>query len=793
MTKWLVRGGAIVLGALAPWALSPAEAHLLVFKDGFVLQGQLKRGMEPLSDPGGAHFAVPTPGGFYTVDDGVRSIIFSPSQLQDVMRDDQRLAVKPISLVGPTPRSIGLPLPTPWTIEAFDPWTKWARTIRLDTAKGKLDISQRVTLLTPQRVRVDAVGIDWIAYYKTRELGTDTLRTLLHQYYAKSKESEPDKRLSTIRFLIQGGYADDAEHELTSLVMDLPDQKDKAEPLLKVVKEMQAAEFIEGIERARKVGQYGEVRERLVRFAKLGLAPYAEEKLLVQLQDLKNKQQEADDKLKKARHSLAELTQQSTRPRRAFFGEATSAIASELGIDTLGRLELFLRQAPSHQRELKEGRKPTQTTDQLLSLAVSSWVLGEGAAETNEAMAQRLWLTRKFLLEYLKTEDARARKELLTTFLASQPVGLDEIARIIRTLPPPDPYDKVNTDPFRLPFPGPDGAKGGSYLVQLPPEYHPQRDYPVLFVLHQGDEKPLDMLNRWSELAAQHGYILVAPEWGNGPNPTYSFTANEHAAVVYALRDLRRRFQVDSDRVFLFGYGQGGLMAYDVGLSHPDLFAGVLPMSAAPAFFAAKYGSNAQLLPFYVVNGDRTGTSTKDNRTLFKEWVRWNYPSLYVEYKGRGVEWFGGELQAMFDWMGRKKRARPMRELGRVNSSGGAGEEFKTMRPTDNRFYWLTADDIQANRVNDPGRWLPQLTPATVQANIYSGNQVHVHTRGINQVSVWLGPSMIDFTKPVTLRVNSRQVGPLPLRPSLETLLEDFYQRADRQQLYFARLTAKAG
>jgi len=311
-----------------------------------------------------------------------------------------------------------------------------------------------------------------------------------------------------------------------------------------------------------------------------------------------------------------------------------------------------------------------------------------------------------------------------------------------------------------------------------------------LFVLHQGDEKPLDMLNRWSDLAAQHGYILVAPEWNHGKGVTYGYSPEEHGVVLHALRDLRRRFQVDSDRVFLFGYGQGGLMAYDVGLAHPDLFAGVLPMSAAPSYFPGKYGTNAQFLPFFVVGGDRAGSAVQENRSLFKEWVRWNYASFYVEYRGRGVEWFGGELPTMFEWMGRQKRAHPMRELGRVNFSGGAGEEFKTMRLTDNRFYWLGAE-VQARYVNDSARWNPRMAAATLQANIFSGNQVHLHTTGINQATVWLGPSMIDFTKPVTLRVNNQHVSPIPVHASLETLLEDVYLRGDRQQLYFARVTVK--
>jgi pimeloyl-ACP methyl ester carboxylesterase len=775
----------LFLGAPCGWA------NVLIFKDRFVLEGTTKRSSQPLVDPSsGAHFIVPSEGGFYTITDGVRNTFFSPGQVQEIMSDDPGRPTKPLAYSAPAPRMIGVPLPTPWTIERLDPWERWKRKVILDSSRGRLDIEQRLTLLTPQRARVDGYHVDWVAYYLTRELGVDTLHTLLRQYLDKTKDSEPDKRLQTSKFLIQAGYPDEAEKDLKDLVKDFPDQKDKAEPLTKTVKEMQAQSFIEATERARNVGQYADVRDRLARFPKLGLTPNTSEKLSIRLQALKNKQQEDDEKLKRARHFLENFSRRVPKPDRDWMAEASAAILAELNLDTLPRLEIFLGQAPAHERELQQKQKPAQGTEELLALAVSSWILGGAGGETKPATARELWQTRKFLLEYLKTDSVAVRRKLLASRESSARTGLDEIARMLPFLPPVQPYDRINTAPFRLETSDPDGQGDSTYLVQLPPEYHHYRPYPVLIVLHQGDEKPLDMLNRWSQIAAENGYILVAPEWNGGKGMTYGYSAREHATVLAALRDVRRRFQIDSDRVLLFGYGQGGLMAYDVGLSHPDLFAGVMPMAAAPSYFPGKYATNAQLLPFYVVGGDRTGTASKENRALFKEWVRWNYPSFYVEYKGRGVEWFGGELPRMLDWMSRRKRAHPLRALGRVNYGGGTGEEFRTMRLTDHRFYWLEGE-VQPRHVNDADRWNSRLAPATLQANIFSANQIHLHTTGISQATIWLGPNMIDFTKPVSFRINSSSSGPVPVRATLDTLLEDVYQRGDRQQLYFARLTVK--
>jgi pimeloyl-ACP methyl ester carboxylesterase len=334
-----------------------------------------------------------------------------------------------------------------------------------------------------------------------------------------------------------------------------------------------------------------------------------------------------------------------------------------------------------------------------------------------------------------------------------------------------------------------------TYHLQLPPEYRPTRSYPVLVVLHEGGEKPEDMLRRWAEAAAENGYILAAPEWDKGSLGQYSFTEVEHAAVLATLRDLRRRVQIDTDRVFLFGLGEGGTMAFDVGLAHPDLFAGVIPMGGKPDLFSRVCWRNGQYLPFYVVGGNKAGEVSKSTREQFDNWIIRNYPSLWVDYKGRGVEWFAGEVPYIFDWMRPKQRPFPLQQLGSGGDGNSFGNEFCTMRPGDNRFYWLSTDSIKDRNLNDPVAFKNKVQPATMTARIDAqNNDVFVRVSGLNQVTVWLGrtakgAAMIDFDKPVTVRVgfdtvmNSRKV-----TPSLGVLLEDLALRGDRQMLFMAKV-----
>ncbi len=80
--------------------------------------------------------------------------------------------------------------------------------------------------------------------------------------------------------------------------------------------------------------------------------------------------------------------------------------------------------------------------------------------------------------------------------------------------------------------------------------------------------------------AGRHGYIVVAPRWSGSKQRTYGYSAREHAAVLFSLRDACQKFSVDTDRVFLSGHSMGGDAAWDIGLAHPDVWAGVIPIVA---------------------------------------------------------------------------------------------------------------------------------------------------------------------------------------------------------------------
>jgi len=763
------------------------RADVVILKDGFTLTGKIRRETKKEVENG---FLIPVGTGFFMVDDDVRRIIFSFRLIPN------ESSISPQN-VNQGPDYVVLKQPfTPYTTAArIEPFAaildttpfddNWFRTLKFLPTKGNpVETKQRITYLTPHFTVVESQRHLWQSMYLTRELGPDVVRQLLYSHpdlREKVGQVDPLKRMRIFRFLLQAGWYNAAELELEQLLKDAPAEKERVESARQVLRRQRSQEMLDDLENGQKAGRHLWVQKQLAHFPEA----WAADKALVQLRTLKSKYEAAEEAVTTARRLLKELPEQvSPASQKTLFAEAAAAIQAELNLDNYERLETFVKLAKQAERDRKESRPVTQTPADLLALAVSGWLLGSSSAEAKAETGIRLWNARKFVQEYQKTASANARATMLAHFEKNRTdaIPFDELAQLLRFLPPVEPEPKLSTDlmPLTTRLPGLHRGKGVDYVLQLPKEYHHSRSYPVLVVLHGVGQKPADALERWINLGQQHGYILVAPDWGSvNFRPGYTYSAEEHQPVLDTLRDLRRRFNVDSDRIFLTGHGVAGEMAYDVGLSHPDLFAGVIPMGAQPRFFGRSYAVNGQFTGFYVVCGDLAGETPKGNRDQFKTWVQRGAPALYVEYKGRGYESFDGELPTIFDWMGRQKRKTAVPELS----------ECVAMRPTDNRFYWLSGDGLNEKCINDINRWNYLLVGGTLQGRIAEGNQIHLNVKNWKKVTVWFSPGMIDFDKPVTVIVNTNtRVKDRKITPNLATLLEDFYERGDPHRLFLAKL-----
>ena len=74
---------------------------------------------------------------------------------------------------------------------------------------------------------------------------------------------------------------------------------------------------------------------------------------------------------------------------------------------------------------------------------------------------------------------------------------------------------------------------------------------------------------------------------------------------------------------------------------------------------------------------------------------------------------------------------------------------------------------------------------------INEGNAVQVNARGMKNITLWFGQGMFDVTKPVKVTVGERKPIVKEIKPNLGVLMEDLYERGDRQRPFYDKLELK--
>jgi predicted esterase len=796
----------LIVLAVALALPSLVQAELIFLKDGFVLQGKVRRESVVEFDPVTKEM-ISIPRGFFMVDDGVRRVYFSPRQVSIV----ERLSTPPEETIGVgrvltliNPKAM---LPVEEVIEA-GPWNPktWTRPYQFKAPpRGPADpavwgVTQMIARINPYYVQVDAVNkFKWHSGYLTREFDPNELYALLKagKAFQETAEMKPQeivaKRMRLINFLTQTGWYDLAEKELDKLLTDLPSERTRVTDARAVIDKQRAKDRWETIKTLFAAGRFQATAKEIDNFPLRN----ASDKVLADLRELKTRLATQAETLKEAKTALGDWAKKVNTPAGKELVRIVGVIEKELHPATVDRLDAFLGQAREADRRIAKGEKPPYNPEELLSLAVSGFLLGSPSAAPKPEIAINLWKTRVFLLEYLREPLKNARDKRLADYEkdVTPRVDLDEIAQMVDFLPPTESVDVQPSVPTEMKC-GP--RQRLTYEVVLPPEYTPNRQYPVLLALPAAGERASAMTKRLQATAAEQGYILASVEWGRGEQ-RWNYSAENHDAVLECLRDLRRKFQMDSDRVFLIGLADGGKGVYDVGLSHPDLFAGLIPMAGGPHVHARRYWRNAQYLPVYAVTGTTiNGDQARDTREQFTQWVGRGYPAFWVEYKGRGTEWYPGELPLVFDWMRNQKRAFPLRRLGTDGAGGTFGDEFCSIRRDDNRFYWVTGTTVRQCQM-PADRWSNAVPSAMITATVNTeGNGVAIKSSGYSQITLWIGRNsagkyMLDLDRPVTVRhgLNTVVLNNKKITPSLGVLVEDLFERGDRKHLFVAKVPFK--
>ena len=155
------------------------------------------------------------------------------------------------------------------------------------------------------------------------------------------------------------------------------------------------------------------------------------------------------------------------------------------------------------------------------------------------------------------------------------------------------------------------------YALYVPKSLDPTRRYPLILSLHEEESNHVANLKHVFGVPARYGEtglqamtmmptlrdvdFVVACPFARG---TMGYQGIAEQDVYDVLADVKRRYPVDDDRVYLTGASMGGGGALWLGLTRPDLWAAVVPVCPDPFPGTNELAPNALNLPMRFAHGE---------------------------------------------------------------------------------------------------------------------------------------------------------------------------------------------
>jgi pimeloyl-ACP methyl ester carboxylesterase len=654
------------------------------------------------------------------------------------------------------------------------------RILSLATAGGRVDVVQGITEITPRWTKLEGVQTEKPLLLDMRLATTsippDVLKRVISQHIDRTNA---DQRLRVVRLLLQGERYEDAAKELDEVLADFPDLADLAKER-RTITRLGAGRILDEIQLRGRAGQDRLAMRLLESFPTNDIGGEL-------LEAVREARDEYRGRLDRASRLVADLRSRVAaldEADRGAAGAAVDEIQQSLSFNSLDRLATFDRL----------GTDTAVPPDRAVALAISGWVEGAAAATDNLKLALSARRVRDLVRDYLRAADQAARDAILARVRNEEAGDAATIAAVAAQMAPPlEPPAAASPGLHELTVPGMKPGEDFRCLVQVPPEYDPLRRYPAIITLHSSWSTPLNQIEWWAGVpaadgtrlgqATRHGYVVIAPAWSEPQQTSYACSPREHHAVLASLREALRRFSIDSDRVYLSGHSLGGEAAWDVALSHPDLWAGLVMVGPTAGRYVSHYWPNARSLPIYVVAGELDRAVVQRDATELDRYFFRGFDTTYVEYRGRGHEHFSDELLRLFDWMSRKRRDFFPKEF-----------EAVTMRPWDRFFWWAEIEGLPPKTVVLPEHWPPTngSRPLRLEAKAGATNTLSVRC-GADRVKVWLSPELINFGEPVNVTIDGRKPLNGRIAPDVRVMLEDIRLRGDRQHPFWAVVESARG
>ncbi|MEZ6086639.1 MAG: alpha/beta hydrolase [Pirellulaceae bacterium] len=661
----------------------------------------------------------------------------------------------PIILDQRTPVAGGRVVSAVGSIMGISPFDEFGRrTFTMHGPKGPLTIHQGITEINSRFTKVEGLlstrSHVWDMRMSTDAFTSKQLYDILTNWI---DQSQLEGRLRLFRFFIEAKRYAAARETLLKAIEDFPEAQGLRRQL-KTLTQQEASRILDEALLRRDTGQRQFAMQMLSGFPVDDIAIETRIKVQDAIREMNDTKQLAESIVQRLETQVKTLDAVVVADLQPLLSE----LRRDLNSETLMRMSDYQRLGEDNNIAL-ENR---------VAMAVGGWLLGAGTGEQNLAIARSLIKVRSLVEKYLASDEPAQREQILNELSNLEGATPENVAKIIRTMKPPRQLPDTAADPeipglYRIALPARGEVEEREYLIQLPPEYDPLRSYPCIVTLHQpgrtleqqiawwaGDYNPA--MGQRMGPASRQGFVVIAPAWQNDGLSGYRFTPREHYRVLSALRDALRRTSIDPNRVFLTGHSAGGSAAWDIALSHPDMWAGLLAISADADMHIRHYADNGKYFPQYFVIGELAGYPAPlvRNGAVLQRYLRPGYDAMLVTYRGRGEEDFYEEIDEMITWMqlrSHRRQAPPQRI------------EAASMRSGDQFFWWLELNDLKPAVDISPFGWesADRLRAGEITAQITANGDVQITSIPSDSCSVYLMPEMgIKLDQPV--RVSWHQI-----------------------------------
>lgn len=345
-------------------------------------------------------------------------------------------------------------------------------------------------------------------------------------------------------------------------------------------------------------------------------------------------------------------------------------------------------------------------------------------------------------------------------------------------------------------------------LVRVPRNYSPQRAWPIILAYHGTGGGGHDLIDPIVRLLGKEAEgLLIAGVDQYQPNNVDSKRSwrPEYRLVV---QDLKKQFNIDSDRVYTTGFSGGGYVAWSMAIFYGDEIAATIPV--ASAFDAAPeipgmwdmllpnvsntpvlnvWGSNDRLQVLGIDLATPQGTNHELNQKLTPIAKKMNLPIASFCVRGGGHS-FDPPRKQMLEMLSERRVQYP-REVRK---------RFRYLNQA--RAYWLEGLAWDGDQwglgprelPDKPGQTREQAIAAMLEQTLGSlhgkvdGQDITIDSSHLRELAVWFGDGMIDFSKPIRVIANGKPVFEGTIKRDVRIALSQAARTRDFERLRWAGL-----